>query len=403
MASSRSPVPIDAEQLRAFLLARVSAGTIDIPPFPAVAMKLRQLVASGEYKLADLALVVKKDQALAAAMLRVANSPHFKRGVEITTVERAIGLLGADEACRIALATTLGAVAMQSSPLSELRQTVWRQALAAAITADYLAYVRRLNSDHGFMAGLLHDIGQLVAIAGLEAILRERHFSGNLPVAAWLELTNVYHLQIGRLVAQKWNLSALLVESIAHHHAPEGATDHRAMVEVIQTCDQIVALMDECPYLLPHDLTRLPGIRDAREADALMECLPLIPSFINSLGGANPTWQHMPTRIEKPETLLGEPRKVTRIPACWIRSIGESAGLVEAVAPDGFAIRCGEPMPEGGVARVRLSPQGSDPIEVSGRVLVTTSTDTDNHSEVRLFALPGVGKQTWEALHARCG
>jgi HD-like signal output (HDOD) protein len=399
--SPKSPVPISADHLRLYLSQKVDKGTLDIPPFPAVAMKLRQLVSSGEYRMSDLAAVVKKDQALAAAMLRVANSVHFKRnGLEVSTVERAVATLGADEACRIAIAATLGNTVMQTSPLSILRQTIWRQSLTSAIIAESLAYYRRLNADHGFMAGLLHDIGRLVAVVGLENILIERKFSGNLTTQEWMDVVDSFHVQIGGLVATKWNLSALLRESIAHHHEPSAARDHRNVVDVIVATDEIVKMIEDCPYLLPHDLTHLPSIQNDREADALMETLPLIPSFVNSLGGANPAWQHMPARINRPSSLLEGNRKTVDLAARWHRSNGDVDCRITTITEEGFICTCPAPMPEGGVSRIEITEEGQPALTVSGRILLTES-DTTNMSEVRLFALPGIDKMAWERFYKR--
>jgi len=399
--SPKSPVPISADHLRLFLSQKIEKGTLDIPPFPAVAMKLRQLVATGEYRMSDLAAVVKKDQALAAAMLRVANSAHFKRnGIEVSTVERAVATLGADEACRIAIAATLGNTVMQTSPLSVLRQTIWRQSLTSAIVAESLAYYRRLNADHGFMAGLLHDIGRLVAVVGLENILNEKKFSGNLTAQEWMDVVDSFHVQIGGQVASKWNLSALLRESIAFHHNPQGATEHRDVVNVIVAVDDIVKMMEECPYLLPHDLSQLPSIQNDREADAMMETLPLIPSFVNSLGGANPAWQHMPARINRPDTLLEGNRKTVDLAASWNRSNGDVDCRFTTITEEGFICTSAIPMPEGGVCRIEIREEGQAPLVVSGRVLITES-DSTNKSEVRLFALPGVDKMAWERFYKR--
>jgi len=417
-AAKPAPETLSVEQLHRSLSRKIARGELDIPPFPAVAMKLRETIASGDYRLADLATIVKSDEALAATMLRTANSPLYRRGPDVNTVERALSLIGTEESCRIAIAATLGQALIRSTALTELRMTLWRQSLSAAVTAQALAAHRRQDPDHAFMAGLLHDMGCLVAVAGLEETLRESKYEGNLTARDWMAVVQSFHVQLGEMIAARWNLSELLFDVVVNHHRP-ASSQHPELIHVIATADQIVALMEDCPYLLPRDIEALTLIRDKREAQAMMAYLPLIPGFITSIGGTHSGFSLTPSRIEKPDRVLSGPRKILSLEASWVRSTGDTACLIEEITDEGFVVRLREAMPEGGVGRFRIpdasddgaklsandnrADEPEDGLVVSGRVLLTNPVDSEHRSEIRLFALPGSDRGTWERFYEENG
>src|SRR6266540_1684124 len=97
-----------AIDLDAAIVDLVSRGAVKIPPYPAVAMKVEQLVRRQDFGLGELTKLVASDQALAADALRLANSAFYSRGTPITSLNAAIGRIGAKEVSRLALASGLG-------------------------------------------------------------------------------------------------------------------------------------------------------------------------------------------------------------------------------------------------------------------------------------------------------
>ncbi len=387
-------------QIRPFIADVIARNAVSIPPYPANAMRLRSLVGSGTFGLTDLARIVKEDQVLAAAILRAANSAMFRRAEPITTLDRAVSQLGADEVCRVALAASLGKIAGGQGPLAQLRRTAWRHALTSAICAGHLGYRRNLSSETGFVCALLHDFGRVIAVAALEEVLRSQKIADAMPIQEWEVLVDEVHIDLGLLMGARWKLSDVILECIGCHHEPENAKQHRAFVDVIVSCDKIVQVMEDCPYLLPHDLEQLSGIT-AREAHALMDALPLIPAYLTRLAEAIPEQGlPVPSQVDKPSSVLEAGRRHVQWPGAWVRSNGDTACQLQFVTADGLSLTCSLPLPEGGVARVRVG-EGADAVEVSGRILLTAAHGNQHRSEIRLFVIPGTGKAAWENLYQR--
>ncbi|MDX2020410.1 MAG: HDOD domain-containing protein [Deltaproteobacteria bacterium] len=389
-----------ADTVRPLIADLIARNAISIPPYPANAMRLRALVSGGTFGINELSRIVKEDQVLAAAILRAANSAMFRRGDPITVIDKAVAQLGAEEVCRVALAASLGKIAGGGGSLVELRRIAWRQALAGAICAGHLGYRRGLNAETAFVCTLLHDFGRVIGIAALEEVVRTHKLGECLSAAEWSVLVEEIHIDVGLLMGTRWKLSDVILEVIACHHDPAKAEKYPEFVQVTAACDDIVVLMEKCPYLLPHDLENLATIRGAKEANALMEALPLIPAYLVRLSEMNAEQNNEASLVQKPSTLLEGPHKHLDIRTNWVRSNGDTICRMEFITADGLALNCAEPLPEGGVARIRLG-DAKNPIEVSGRVLLTQKVNDRYRSEVQLFVLPGVGKSAWDELYRR--
>src|SRR3569623_741965 len=152
----------DLPALESALLARLDANQIKFPPYPAVATKLEQLSRQPRSTLNELATVVSSDPTLAAAVLgRAHSAAHAAKGTgRIPTLNEALGRIGN------------GAVA--NGPLAERRRDNWRRALLAAHLARMLAGTRRVAADIAYLAGLLYELGAVVATPGLEELAKTK-------------------------------------------------------------------------------------------------------------------------------------------------------------------------------------------------------------------------------------
>jgi len=86
----------------------MNRNALRIPPYPAVAVRLRRVIARGDYGIGELERIAGEDQSLAATLLRYANSAVYRRVTPTTTLGAAIMRIGATEVARIALALSVG-------------------------------------------------------------------------------------------------------------------------------------------------------------------------------------------------------------------------------------------------------------------------------------------------------
>lgn len=175
----------DAKDLEALVVDLIKRDNVNVPPYPVVAMRLQRLVGEEDFGMGDLQRVIGGDPVLAATILRYANSAAFRGVTPTSTLEAAITRIGANEVCKIAIATSVGAHAIVTGCLSSLRRRYWRISMTSAMLCRALAYWRKSNPEEAFICGLLHDFGQVVATACFEEVIARTRDARVLPEATW--------------------------------------------------------------------------------------------------------------------------------------------------------------------------------------------------------------------------
>jgi diguanylate cyclase (GGDEF)-like protein len=196
-----------------------------LPTLPSVAMKLLELARDPETDFKDVIDVVKSDPAITTKILKAANSSFFGFKSPVTSIERAVPLLGTTVVTTLALSFSLVDAAMASGPLAQHYSAYWKQSIVQAVAAEVLAehYAKTLSSDC-FLTGLLLDLGRLAILKTssqeyLPVLVDWQSQGGSLPE---LELTrlSVDHVGIGIELMRKWKLPEKLIEAVARHHRP---------------------------------------------------------------------------------------------------------------------------------------------------------------------------------------
>ncbi|MET0389884.1 MAG: HDOD domain-containing protein [Polyangiales bacterium] len=196
----------------------------DPAALPTASLQILQLVARPNLELAELASVIQREPALAAAVLRVANSAGMGAAASIRTVRDAITRLGVTESGRV-----VGVVATQAlfNPQSQLAQRLFGARLreihvasaAAASGAAQLSMERGVGrSDFAFLGGMLHDVGKSLAIGALVQVVLARQVPESLPKDQLDALLERVHVQLGSRAQARWQLPDYLVRLCAEHH-----------------------------------------------------------------------------------------------------------------------------------------------------------------------------------------
>jgi HD-like signal output (HDOD) protein len=377
----------DLDRAVADLVAR---GELELPPYPAVAFRIARLVRGGDYGLDELGRLVSSDQALAADLLRVANSPVYQRGTPVASIPAAAARVGAEELSRLALALGLGPVAAARGPLAPLRRGVWHDALASGVLCRDLARARHLDADDAFTCGLLHDFGRIIAIAAIERIASGSRPARAMPASFWNAVVDRYHVDIGRTLAMRWELPEVVADTIALHHA-QGASDApcQQLLDIVRTVDPLVGLLSERSSLGAADVAALSTLSES-DTDALERTLQGLPAFIASL--------EQPALPEEHAWLEGPPRAPER--AAGDRGVYFHVGGGDFAAvgfgPHQLHLRGTVPLPEGLLVEVEaLQPRA---FTFHARVLLSWSEGSRFGVVLMPFALTGPALLHWRAL-----
>ena len=229
--------------MNAFELAdQILKSVGDIPPMPHIASEVMEKLASDKTTAEDLNRVISQDQALAARVLRMANSSFYAVSVKIKTLSHAISMVGFNSIRSIVIA----AATRELYPvLGKHEQLLWEHSLAAGLGARLLARRARFgNPEQAFLAGLLHDIGKTILLLKLRPrmnpILEKMGKDASLSFRDLeAEEFGFDHAALGQLVARRWKLGTEIEEAIGTHHAPEEATEEPTLTYVTSLANSL--------------------------------------------------------------------------------------------------------------------------------------------------------------------
>jgi diguanylate cyclase (GGDEF)-like protein len=194
-----------------------------LPTLPSVAMRLLELARDPETEFKDVIDVVKADPAITTKILKAANSSFFGFKSPVTSIERAVPLLGTTVVTTLALSFSLVDAAMTSGPLAQHYTAYWKMSIVQAVAAEVLAehYAKTLSSDC-FLAGLLLDLGRLAILKTtapdyLPVLAEWDARGGSLPELERAHM-GVDHVTIGAELMGKWKLPARLIDAVLKHH-----------------------------------------------------------------------------------------------------------------------------------------------------------------------------------------
>jgi HD-like signal output (HDOD) protein len=203
-------------------LARTEGPVRDIiiPPCPELLTALRKEVQQGDPDPTVISQIASSDVAMAAALLRTANSPLYTRSRPASTVAEAVAMLGVAQTERILTGfLTRNAIRINSPLIEHFWETSTRRALAMGFIAQQLYGV---DADLAHTCGLFCHVGIPVMLQGVKG------YSGTLAEAlarqdrTFTETENAAHRTdhavVGAIVAKTWRLPPEITVAVRLHH-----------------------------------------------------------------------------------------------------------------------------------------------------------------------------------------
>jgi HD-like signal output (HDOD) protein len=225
----------------------------ELPTLPTVVDRMTALVDDPKTSAIELGRLISTDQALTVKLLKLANSSYYGFSRQISTINLAIVVLGFDTVKHLGLSLSVIDRFRQSSSqdLFDVQQ-FWEHSIGCGVASGMLAKEFRYRiSAEVFVAGLLHDIGKIILNLylkeELKAVLDLIAGEGCAFIEAEERIIGVTHADIGRWLAERWNLPSQLVESIAFHHRPGEAKDAVDIATLVHLGD-ILCRMGQVGY-----------------------------------------------------------------------------------------------------------------------------------------------------------
>ena len=197
----------------------------------------------------DLNRVIALDPVLAGQVLKLINSAYYSLMNKVTSLTRAIIMLGLNTVKNLALSTAIIRSVSQAKKSRALPiRAFWAHSIAVGVMAKLLAAGRGLSlaeREEYFVAGLLHDLGKIPIGDEYTEVLARVETAQEPLVTVEQQVLALDHEEVGAMIATKWKLNAVLTDAICHHHAPElAAAAHRDLVATVALADFYVCLFD---------------------------------------------------------------------------------------------------------------------------------------------------------------
>lgn len=280
----------------------------ELPTLPAVAMQVLAATRSDATGAAQISKLISSDPALSARVLQLVHRADAGVRGEVTSVERAVVLLGFETVRCAVLAISVfdvfGGISGENAGAFN-RAQFWRHCIAVACCAELLAEALRKPGDaaeidpsEAFICGLLHDLGKLALDATLpksfaRAVEAAELFRTNI---ADLErsIIGLDHMVVGKRLAERWRLPEVVRDCIwLHGQAPQAlpsTVGNPRMVNLISLADQLVR-QQHIGYsgnylfpLVPETLAEAVGLSPETVARALRELVTRIEPRARALG-----------------------------------------------------------------------------------------------------------------------
>ena len=207
-------------------LAVIQAYISKMPSLPITVSKILQIANDPKTSPSDLNQVISLDPVLMGRVMKLINSAYYSLNNQVTSLVRAIIMLGINTVKNLALSTAvLGQLSAKGNFQALNIDGFWRHSLCVGVTAKLIAIKRKRDPkqlEEYFVAGLLHDIGKIPLnnklsteyVSALALTDKER-----APLYILEERTmDVNHCEVGRLIIKNWNLGTVMEDVVFFHH-----------------------------------------------------------------------------------------------------------------------------------------------------------------------------------------
>ncbi len=202
-----------------FLLQRMRIRG-DFPALGEAISAINRIAASETESVSSLTSVILKDVSLTNKLLRMVNTVCFKRfGGSISTISRAVAILGFDAVRNSALSLILFEHLKKSDQRGELKKMMAKSFLASEIARGLSGHLHGETAEEGAIAAMFFDLGKLLVTFYLyeeaQQIARRVVQSGESEDKAAREVVGISFAGLGVAIAKRWGFPENLVGALS--------------------------------------------------------------------------------------------------------------------------------------------------------------------------------------------
>lgn len=241
--SESADTELSSEEIKNRIIKRVN----DLPPMPKVLIKARGVLSDPNSSFKDIANIIESDQAIAAKVLKVANSAYYGLSGMVSSIHQASVVLGYKTLEQvITMASSSALLGQQLKGYGLNAGGLWKHSLATAMASRLIAQKRAPSLENdAFSVGLIHDAGKLALDPhvlkkrdAFDAFLQDRSPSFLL---AERHILGFDHTEIAYDLCKKWKLPENQADAMRYHHCPEGSGGNQ-LAHIVHLANHIAGL-----------------------------------------------------------------------------------------------------------------------------------------------------------------
>jgi len=238
----------DCNLIRDNYLKKIKAYIVRMPSLSTTVVKVLETCNDPQASANDLQRVISLDPVLTGRVLKLINSAYFSLGKPISSLTRAIIMLGVNTVKNLALSfSILDNLKGKAENQFFSADDFWQHSLCVGVVAKALSTligVPVAAREEYFVAGLLRDLGKLpLRIEFPKEYYRICSNAASSQSSLYRSETRalgIDHGAVGGIIAKKWRLGATLVETLSNHHRPDACSDQNCeFVSTVELANQL--------------------------------------------------------------------------------------------------------------------------------------------------------------------
>lgn len=239
-----------------------------LPPMPAVAAQIVNLINSPKSSASDLAKIIKQDSAVSARVLKLANSSFYNVSRQVTKISTAIVVLGERTLENLVLAASLKELNKSFGPVEKI---LWEDSMVCALCTQFLAKrLKLVDPEEAFLAGLFRHIGKIVInnqfIADKKEIMEKVATESESCAEFERKEFGATHEEVGAALLEAWHLSEEMSLVALHHHDEDlsfiKSARSRQLISVVNIANECVACSGILGSSRKPNFELVPGVKE---------------------------------------------------------------------------------------------------------------------------------------------
>ncbi len=223
---------------------------------PDACFKVKDLMEDESSTIEDFASVISVDPSMTSQLLKIANSAIYSFPGEISTISRAITIIGTQAIYNMMLVDVAASAFKHFSNQAIDLKRFWRMSVFCGLASKNLGITAGIRDiERLFVAGLLQNFGELLVAKITPEIAQacEKYDAEHLPWALQQEQLGYTYTDISASLLKIWQIPEKIILPIKHYNQAQEIQINKD-VKVLYLASRL-ALVDSHPDVFEYDET----------------------------------------------------------------------------------------------------------------------------------------------------